>query len=113
MGVFGDMTDFISRFSNELFGRQNAFDGETPRLQSQRTRNDTKRAVAVRQLGRILAIRPAVAAAAAEPTGESRPLSNFIDFDLSHPTVVIPVTEHRSRGASDTSDALASWSRWI
>lgn len=70
MGVFGDMTDFISRFSNELIGRKNAVNGETSRLQSHRTRENTKRAVAVRQLGRVVVVRPAVAAATSEPTSE-------------------------------------------
>jgi hypothetical protein len=71
LGVFVDMTDFISRFSNEFIGRKNAFDGETPRLQSQRTRNDTKRAVAVCELGRIFVVRPTVAAATSKSTGKS------------------------------------------
>ena len=69
--VFGDMTDFNSRFSNEFIGRKNAFDVETPRLQSQRTRNDTKRAVAVCKLGRILVVRPTVAAATSKSTGKT------------------------------------------
>jgi hypothetical protein len=71
VGVFGDMTDFISRFSNEFIGRKNAFNGETPRLQSQRTRNDTERTVAVCQLGRIFVLRPTVAAATSKSTGKS------------------------------------------
>lgn len=63
------MTNLISRFSNEHIGRKNAVN-EAPRLQSQRARNDTKRAVAVRQLGRIIAA----------STGKSSFFSNFFSF---------------------------------
>jgi hypothetical protein len=76
------MTDFISRFSNEFIGRKSAFDGETPRLQSQRTRNDTKRAVAVCQLGRIFVVRPTVAAATSKSTGKEA--SELIDTSMSN-----------------------------
>lgn len=96
------MTDFISRFSNELIGRKNAVNGETPRLQSQRTRNDTKRTVAVRKFGRIVVIRSAIAAATSKPTGKRRLMylkSILIKtiFHLSH---------HLSRR---TSNAKFSW----
>lgn len=90
MGVFVDMTGFISRFNNELIGWKNAVIGETPRLQSQRTRNDTRRAAAVRQFGRVFVARPAVAAAtASESTGKLRvyPLEcvTFLNPNFSSP----------------------------
>lgn len=64
------MTDFISRFSHEFIGWKSAFNGETPRLQSQRTRNDTKRVVAICELGRIV-FGPTVAAATSKSTGKT------------------------------------------
>jgi hypothetical protein len=113
-GCLDDMTVLVSRSSNELIGRKNAFHGETPRLQSQRTRNHTERAVAVRQIGRIIVVGPTVAAAFAESTG--KPLNELKrEHHLNSPSLVavaIAITEHRPWRSADTSNALSRRREW-
>lgn len=107
------MTVLVSRSSNELIGRKNAFHGETSRLQSQRTRNHTERAVAVRQIGGIVVV-PTVAAAFAESTGKQLAALMQREHRLNSPLVAVTVaiTEHRPWRSADTSNALSRRREW-
>lgn len=107
------MTDFISRRSYELIGWKDAFYGEASLLQSQRSSNDTERAVAVRQLGRVLVVRSAVAAAATESTGRGAFSSRSGHPLTFSPSLAAIVAEHRARGAAHTSNALSGRCVWI